>query len=197
MTVLSIKRAMAQRRARTSFFRLSLICALSLTALNCRNASDDANKMTNTAAKNAVALPENIGNAALKTLDGKTMRLKDYAGKVVVLDLWATWCPPCRQEIPHLVGLQEKYKAQGLEVVGLDLNDEPADAINSFARDMNINYKLAWATPEIAGELLAGRDSIPQTYIISRDGKILQRFVGFHPVHTPEKMNQIIADAIK
>ncbi|GAC1399142.1 MAG: hypothetical protein NVSMB56_14110 [Pyrinomonadaceae bacterium] len=149
------------------------------------------------AKKNAVVLPERIGNASLKTLDGKTMRLKDYMGKVIIVDLWATWCSPCRQEIPHLVELQEKYGAQGLQVVGLDLNDEPADTINSFARELKINYRLAWATQEFAGELLAGQDSIPQTYIISRDGKILQRFVGFHPIRTPEKMRQIIEDAIK
>lgn len=194
MKFLSTRRATVHNLSRILFFRFGLICALSIAALSCNSTTDNANKTSNA---NAIMLPESISSVQLKTLDGKTMRLKDYAGKVLIVDLWATWCGPCRQEIPHLVGLQEKYGAQGLQVIGLDLSDEPADTINSFASSMRINYKLAWATPELANSLLAGQDSIPQTYVISRDGKILHRFVGFHPVRTPETMRQIIENAIK
>jgi len=194
MKFLSIRRATIFNLSRLRFFQLGLIFILGVMMFGCGKTDDTASKTTRS---NAVALPENIAVASLKTLDGKTMRLKDYAGKVVIVDLWATWCGPCRQEIPHLVELQNKYSAQGLEVIGLDLNDEPAETINSFARELKINYKLAWATPELAGQMLAGQDSIPQTYIISRDGKILHRFVGFHPVRTPEKMRQLIEDAMK
>jgi thiol-disulfide isomerase/thioredoxin len=185
----SLKNSSAPRR----FVPPILVCALVVSLFGCGSSPKDEAPVS----ANAIALPERVKTADFKTLDGKSIRLQDFAGKVVVLDLWATWCGPCRQEIPHLVELQQQYNAQGLEVIGLDFGNEPANLVNSFAQQLNINYKLAWVSDDLAPTLMAGYDSIPQTYVISRDGKILHRFVGFHPVRTPEKMREIVEAALK
>ncbi|HEV2705866.1 MAG TPA: TlpA disulfide reductase family protein [Pyrinomonadaceae bacterium] len=191
----------------------------------------DANATTNKAA--ATATPqaqkpaENSADAAARSLhlasttpfapgvldteiqgvDGKPFRLADYKGKVVVLDLWATWCGPCRAEIPHLNEIQKQYQSRGLEVVGLTNEDpeEDAEAVDKFAREMKINYKLGWATQTLWISL--GRaNSIPQTYILGRDGRPVRFFAGYSPrnrpdgdsdhVATPERMQKAIEQAL-
>jgi thiol-disulfide isomerase/thioredoxin len=143
----------------------------------------------------------------IQGVDGKPFRLADYKGKVLVLDLWATWCGPCRAEIPHLNEIQKQYQSRGLEVVGLTNEDpeEDAAAVDQFAREMKINYKLGWATPTLWMSL--GRaNSIPQTYIIGRDGRPVRFFAGYSPrnkpdgdadhVATPERMQKAIEQAL-
>lgn len=147
------------------------------------------------------AAPPALLSTQLKTVDGSTLRLGDYAGKVVIVDVWATWCPPCRQEIPHLVALGNEYKDRGVEVVGLTTEDPEADAakVKDFAQKFGINYQLGWATPDLAiGVMRMSRsDAIPQTLIITRDGRIIKHYVGFDPVNTPISMRNVIEQAIK
>ncbi len=134
------------------------------------------------------ALDEATRNAAMKTLDGKPLRLADYAGKVVVLDLWATWCPPCRQEIPELVQIQKDYQARGVEVLGLtiegigdDEREQNVEAVRAFAGKFNINYTVGWADETLARTLLSPSGSIPQTYILDRNGRVAAHFRGYGP----------------
>lgn len=112
--------------------------------------------------------------------DGETQKIEDLKGKVVVLDFWATYCPPCLEEIPHLNELQTKYKANGLEIIGLHVGgEEDRPKVPRFAKKLKINYALA--TPESALEQLifANENSIPQTLVLDRKGKLLERFVGY------------------
>ncbi|MEJ7618530.1 MAG: TlpA disulfide reductase family protein, partial [Pyrinomonadaceae bacterium] len=145
-------------------------------------------------------VPAELLNAEIQMLDGKPVRLSDYAGKVVILDLWATWCPPCRKEIPHLIELGNEYKDRGVEVIGVTMENPQADLkkVRDFAREFSINYKLGWATREMALSVLelSGRDTIPQTLIITRDGRIIKHIVGFHPVRTPESMREALDQAV-
>jgi thiol-disulfide isomerase/thioredoxin len=126
-------------------------------------------------------LPENVMQANINLLDGQTTKLANYSGKVLVVDLWATWCGPCRQEIPHLVEIAKEYKGRGVEVIGLTNEDPETDAevVKQFSEMFNINYPIGWADGEMQQGLMQGRGAIPQTYIIGRDGKVLKRFVGF------------------
>ena len=130
----------------------------------------------------------------IQGVDGKSFQLADYKGKVVVLDLWATWCGPCRVEIPHLNSIKSQYGAKGVEVIGLTNEDPETDGqkVRDFARDLKINYKLGWATRSLWMSL--GRaQSIPQTYVIGRDGRPVRFFAGFTPQSLPDGLNDHVA----
>lgn len=128
-------------------------------------------------------VPPEVWNAEIPLVGGGTFRLSDYKDKVVVLDLWATWCGPCRLEIPHLVELSNEYKGKGVEVIGLTTESPSSDAekVSEFAKEFDINYKLGWASANVAIPLMAGSASIPQTLVIAPGGRIVTRFRGFSP----------------
>jgi thiol-disulfide isomerase/thioredoxin len=143
-------------------------------------------------------LPASALDAPLETLEGKPFKISELKGKVLVLDLWATWCGPCRSSIPELVAMQKEYGPQGFEVVGLDIDpdsDTPED-VKRFAKEFEINYKLAFADRELAVSLMRG-GNIPQSIIVNRDGQIVEHLVGFHPVNTPRRMRAAIEQALK
>lgn len=145
------------------------------------------------------ALPPNVRDASMRSLDGTAIKLSNYAGKVVLVNLWATWCGPCRNETPELVKLHKEFQAQGVEMVGLTNEGDPretAESVQNFVRDFQVDYQIGWATPDVMSTLMQGRDSIPQSFIISRDGKILKRFIGFSPSSTPPQIRQAITDAL-
>jgi thiol-disulfide isomerase/thioredoxin len=152
---------------------------------------------SNSAESSAPPLPENVMQASINLLDGQKTRLADYSGKVLIVDLWATWCGPCRQEIPHLVELAKEYKGKGVEVIGLT-NEDPdtqAEEVKYFSKAFNINYPIGWADAEMQAGLTRGRAAIPQTYIIGRDGKVLRHYVGFNPRVVPQMKAVIEAAA--
>jgi len=128
-------------------------------------------------------LPEGMYNAALTSLDGKPLRLSDYKGKVVILNLWATWCGPCRREIPDFIKIQEDYKGRGVEVLGVTSEDErnTAESVKEFVKEFEINYKVVWVDAKGWEAFLAPRYSIPQTYVLDQSGQLLQKFVGYSP----------------
>ena len=112
--------------------------------------------------------------------DNQRSRLSDYRGRVLVLDFYATWCEPCRQSIPRLIGLQEQYGPKGAQVVGLNVGG-PDDRIkvNAFAKDMNIQYPLGFPDKALTDLFLSDDQTIPQTFIFARNGALLKRFVGY------------------
>ena len=128
-------------------------------------------------------VPASIWNTEIQAVDGGTFHLSDYKDKVVVLDLWATWCGPCRAEIPHLVELNKEYAGKGVEVIGLTTESPQTDTerVRDFAKELNINYKLGWARGDVAQALMEinGRPSIPQTFVIAPGGRIITKFIGY------------------
>jgi peroxiredoxin len=125
---------------------------------------------------------------ALADLDGKTVSSDAFKGKVVILDFWATWCPPCKEEIPHLVRLQSKYRGQGLEVVGLALDAGGAKDVRPFADDHDVNYTMLIGNEDVT-KAYGNITMIPTTFVIDRNGKIAHRFVG---LIAPEVFEQAI-----
>lgn len=126
-------------------------------------------------------LAKNIENLGWKTLAGENETLKDLKGKVVVLDFWATYCPPCLEEIPHLVEMQNKYA--DLRVVGLHVGgEEDAPRIPAFKEKLKINYLLAVPQDALTSALLGTDDSIPQTFVFDKSGKLIKKFVGFDEI---------------
>jgi len=112
--------------------------------------------------------------------DGKRAVFSEYKGKVLILDFYATWCVPCRDSIPHLVGLQKKYDDQGVQVIGLNVGGpEDEELVPAFAKQFGIQYPLARPDDDLVSLLFAGQDAIPQTFVFDRQGQLVQRFVGF------------------
>ena len=142
--------------------------------------------------------PPAVSQMSFKLLNGQSLKLADYTGKVVVVNLWATWCGPCRQEIPHLVEMANEYKSKGVEVVGLSTEDPQTEepSVRSFTQEFNINYSIGWANPELADGLMNGRNGIPQMIVIGRDGKIKKHFVGFNPRSSPNQMRAALDEAL-
>ncbi len=122
---------------------------------------------------------KNIGTLGWKTFDGKPETLGGLKGKVVVLDFWATFCPPCLEEIPHLVRLQSE-NADSIQVVGLHVggaDDRPK--VPAFVEKLKINYLLAYPEDALTNTLLGSDDAIPQTLVFDREGNLVRKFVGF------------------
>jgi peroxiredoxin len=143
-------------------------------------------------------LPPNVLQAELPTASGAPIKLGDYSGKVLFVNLWATWCGPCRVETPELVKLNKEFQARGVEMFGLSTEnpEESAEKVREFIEDYRVTYHVGWATPEVAATLMQGRGSIPQSFIISRQGRIVRRFIGYNPEATPPQLRQALEDAL-
>ena len=124
--------------------------------------------------------PTASGNAApdftLTDIDGKKLTLSDYKGKVVLLDFWATWCTPCREEIPHFVEMQQKFGSQGFQVIGISMDDD-AKPVKKFLQDYRINYPLAVGDDKLA-QSFGGILGLPVNFLIDRDGRIAKKYLG-------------------
>ena len=121
---------------------------------------------------------KNIENLGWQLASGNRQTLSDLKGKAVVLDLWATYCPPCIEEIPHLAELQGRYP--GLQIVGLHIGgDEDKPKVPAFVQKLKMNYPLGYPQNELTDALMSGDDRIPQTFVFDKTGKLVKKFVGF------------------
>lgn len=114
---------------------------------------------------------------SLTSLDGPTLRLSDYKGKAVLLNFWATWCEPCKIEMPWFVQLQQQYGPQGLQVLGVAMDDTDPKDIKEFAKKMNVNYPIV-VGKEAVGDQYGGIPYLPSTFYIDREGKVVDRVFG-------------------
>ena len=128
-------------------------------------------------------LPESVLKRQLKALDNSTFSLADFSGKIVVVNLWATWCGPCRREVPEYEKVRKDFAGRGVEFIGLTTEDPhtSSDRVKRFARDFNFGFRLGWADRETAGTLMNGRNAIPQTLVIAPDGRIISHWRGYSP----------------
>jgi len=113
----------------------------------------------------------------LQSLDGKNMRLSDFRGKAVLLNFWATWCGPCKIEMPWFVDLQKEYGPQGLQIVGVAMDDSSKEDIAKFAQEMGVNYPVLIGK-EAVGDEYGGVPALPESFFIGRDGKIIDKIIG-------------------
>jgi len=138
--------------------------------------STDASSTTGKPRVRFIKNPKPIPELTMTTLDGKTMTSKDLAGKVVIVNFWATWCAPCRAEIPDLVKLQTQYKDH-LVIIGILSEDEPGPHVSRFAADYKINYPIVPETKELLAAF-PGIYALPTTFMVGPDGRMMQKHIG-------------------
>lgn len=120
--------------------------------------------------------------------DGKRATVGDYTGKVLLLNFYATWCGPCRIEMPHLISMHRKYEAEGLQVIGLNVGGEDDYAeVPAFKQELGIPFPLAIPDTDFVDRYLGVNQNIPQSFIIDRNGRVIKHFIGF----SEESMNEV------
>ena len=143
-------------------------------------------------------LSESILNRKLQALDKGSFRLADFAGKVIVVNIWATWCGPCRREVPEYEEVRKHYAGRNIEFIGLTTEDPrtASDRVKQFARDFHFGFRLGWVDRETASVLMNGRNVIPQTFVIAADGHVLNHWRGYAPGRSGERLRETLERAL-
>jgi peroxiredoxin len=130
--------------------------------------------------------PKPAPEFALQALDGKTVRLSDSAGRVRLVDFWATWCPPCREAIPDLNEMHANYEKDGLTILGISMDDEPTKVLPPFVEKYKIQYPMLVGNDDVA-EKFGGVLGLPTTLLIDRNGNVTDTWIGGTPKNVIEK----------
>jgi len=143
-------------------------------------------------------LPESLLERKIKGIDKGDFRLADFHGKVVVINLWASWCGPCRREVPDYERVRKSYQGQEVEFVALTAEDpdEDSDDVKKFLRQVTFGFRLGWADREMARALMNGRNSIPQTIVIDTDGRVVKQWSGYAPGRSADRLRDAIDQAL-
>ena len=129
----------------------------------------------------------------LSDLAGQTVSSEQFKGKVVVVDFWATWCPPCVAEIPSYIALQKKYAAQGLVIIGISMDRRGPAAVERFAAARGINYTIVMGN-DASAEAFGGIEALPTTFLINRQGVIVHQKIG---AGSPEEYEKLVQQALR
>ncbi len=143
-------------------------------------------------------LSDSLLNHELKAVDKGSFRLSDFTGKVIVINLWATWCGPCRAEIPDYEKVRKEFNGKPVEFIGLTTEDPrvAGDKVKQFVRDFNFGFRLGWADRETARALMNGRSIIPQTVVLSGDGHVVSHWNGYSRGQSRDRLKQAIERAL-
>jgi thiol-disulfide isomerase/thioredoxin len=169
---LPIRRVPHAGRISLAFAFLYLAASLPLFFLPARTPAQDFKQPVIRLLRN----PDPAPDFTLKSLDGKPIALADLRGKVVFLNFWATWCGPCRAEIPDLVDLQNRYKDR-LQIIGLDVDDDDADEVQKFVDENKIQYPVILTPAEVRGDY-GGIPALPTSFVVDTEGRVVQKHVG-------------------
>jgi thiol-disulfide isomerase/thioredoxin len=143
-------------------------------------------------------MPERLSNHELKGIDKGSFKLSDFNGKIVVINLWATWCGPCRAEVPDYEKVRREFAGKPVEFIGLTTEDPrvATEKVKQFVRDFNFGFRIGWADREMARALMNGKSVIPQTIVISSDGHIVSHWHGYSRGESRDRLKQTIQKAL-
>jgi len=146
-----------------------------------------------------LSLPQSLRERRIKTLGKDSFRFADFQGRVLVINLWASWCGPCRREVPEYEKIRKSYEGRDVEFIGLTTEDPvtSADRVNKFLRDVSFGFRLGWADRDTARTLMNGKNAIPQTLVIDVEGRVVNHWSGFSPGHSGNKLKQTIDQALQ
>lgn len=144
-------------------------------------------------------LTERFREHEIKGINSGTFRLSDFQGKVIVINLWASWCGPCRREVPEYEKVRKVYAGRDVEFIGLTTEDPrtAADRVRSFLRDVSFGFRLGWADHDVAFALMDGKGAIPQTLVIDAKGRIVNHWTGYAAGRSAELLRQTIEAAFE
>jgi len=168
---------------------LCLSLALPVLLLACKPAREapapmDADEGAANAAATSTAIPAPA--FSLLDLEGNRVELAQFKGQVLVIDFWATWCPPCREAIPELIAMKKKYGPRGFDIVGISMDENPARVVPPFIEHYGINYPVVMADAQVPSDF-GGIFGLPTTFIVDRNGNIAQRYIGYVDMKVIEK----------
>lgn len=145
-----------------------------------------------------MSLPESLRERPIKAIGSDNFRLSDFEGKVLVINLWASWCGPCRREIPEYERVRKEFAGQDVVFIGLTTEDPryEGERVQRFLRDVNFGFRLGWADNEMARTLTNGRRAIPQTMVINPEGRIISHWDGFAAGWSGKRLTQAIEQAL-
>ena len=144
-------------------------------------------------------LPESFRNRPIRSLDSGSFRLADSEGKVVVINIWASWCGPCRREVPEYEKVRKGYAESDVEFIGLTTEDPrtSSDKVKKFLRDVKFGFRLGWADRDMARTLMNGRNAIPQTLVIDGNGRVVDHWTGYAPGRSGDRLKRTIERALE
>ena len=182
---------MGNRKWLADLGRLAVLVAVVWGGVSCRD-----REAGQTAGEDAVAIelfsnPTTVPAMTMKTVDGKIITSADLRGQVTIVNFWATWCPPCRAEIPDLVALQEKYPGK-VQVIGISQDEGSPASVQKFAEQFRVNYPIVMSTPELE-KIFPGIYALPTTFVIDREGRVMQKHVGLLNPVTTEREARVLA----
>jgi len=151
------------------------------------------------AAAELLFLPESLRERPIDAFDSGSFRFADFLGKVVVVNIWASWCGPCRREVPEYEKVRQAFAGRAVEFIGLTPENPhtSSDRVKRFVRDVSFSFRLGWADRETARTLMGGQAGIPQTLVIDADGRVLSHWTGYSPRRSGEKLKQSIDHALE
>ncbi|MGE0104590.1 MAG: TlpA disulfide reductase family protein [Blastocatellales bacterium] len=189
--------------------KILALTALALIAGACNSASPPQPIPTGMITQRQVLTQQNqkaisgAMNVPIARLDGTSFKLSDYKGKVLVVDFWATYCPPCVKQAPQLAELSKRYRDKGVEVIGLT-SDEKTDQqkVEDFIKRVGINYNIGYASSWVSNAFLKGTEDdtgappIPQLFVLSRDGRVIEHMIGDSPQRGIEYLEKVVSSQL-
>ncbi|MBI2118489.1 MAG: redoxin domain-containing protein [Elusimicrobia bacterium] len=166
-----------------TIFVLAAIIGISIGLVQRRNSQSLTGETSGRITDRSTSAPD----FTVYDLANKPVKLADFKGKAVVLDFWATWCPPCLEDIPHFKKLHQKYSDQGLVILGVSLDESGRDHVKEFVKENSISYPIAMSNDRIVKDF-GGIRGIPTTFIIDRNGKTVEKLVGYHDLEKFESL---------